>query len=265
MKGEQSSMNNIFKKKSLKTSLLYLIALCTILLPFSNIATATSTAQTSSNCENGDCLQPPTSNVEKEEFNSILKQVQGTETYQELAQNTIIDSLEKSDIVINTVKDNSNSEILASIGFLIGENIQEDNLAYVEIGYNLTTEQIIYDKNIFTSANENGSGNVTMTMNDTEIFSMNFNDKGEIINQNGEVISQEEFYNSVVENHSGNISTASWCNTAISLLCGAGGAAGCWAAAAALGLTTGVGGVALSAVCGAISSLGCAGAANAIC
>ena len=44
-----------------------------------------------------------------------------------------------------------------------------------------------------------------------------------------------------------------------------GRAGGYWAAAAALGITTGWGGFSLGTICGLITSLGCTGATNYIC
>ena len=209
-------------------------------------------------------LEKPTSNVNSNEFDSILKEVKSTETYMELAEETNIDSLKKSDIIINKVEENS--ETAASVGFLIGENVENDNLAYVEIAYNLSDEEVAFDKKMYASPNEDGTANLRMVINNEEIFSMDLNDTGEIIGDNGQVISQEEFYSSTVEDfYDDEVSTQGWCEWVITALCGAGGGAGCWAAASALGITTGVGGVSLAAVCSTIGALGCAGATKAIC
>lgn len=251
-------MKSIFRMKSLKISILSMIACFTVILPFSNTTLAAK--------QSVDGLEKPTSNVESDEFDSILKEVKGTETYKSLAEDTNIDSLEKSDIVINKVENDSETETAASVGFIIGEDVKNDDLAYVEIAYNLSDEKVEFDKEMYASPNEDGTANLKMVVNDEEVFSMNLNDEGEIIDEDGQIISQEEFYNSAVEDlDDGEISTQGWCEWVVGALCGAGGGAACWGAAAALGITTGVGGVSLATVCSTIGSLGCTGATKAIC
>jgi len=61
------------------------------------------------------------------------------------------------------------------------------------------------------------------------------------------------------------IATFGWCEWVVGALCGTGGGIACFALAAALGITTGVGGLTLAGVCGLIGALGCTGATLTIC
>nr|WP_068982960.1 MULTISPECIES: hypothetical protein [Lysinibacillus] len=80
------------------------------------------------------------------------------------------------------------------------------------------------------------------------------------------VLTQDEFYKQAVQQMGGSkIVTFRWCEWVVGALCGTGGEIACFALAAALGITPGVGGLTLAGVCGLIGALGCTGATLAIC
>jgi halocin C8-like bacteriocin domain-containing protein len=61
------------------------------------------------------------------------------------------------------------------------------------------------------------------------------------------------------------VQAAGLCEWAVGVLCGTGGAAGCFGACTAIGIVTGPGGLGCATVCGLIAALGCVGATDVIC
>jgi len=248
-------------KKS-KQILLILLSFLLFSMPLFNVSNAIAAGKNYS-CEQGKCLEVPKSNVNDKKFDEILTLVKQTEKYKDLSSKTVINDLTKKDIVINTI--NSNGKKIATISFIIGKKIQTDNLAYVELVYDIEKNVVNTSKLLYGYLKENNLINISMTVNDEKAFSMDINEKGEII-QNDTVISQDDFYNQAVEEmQKDSISTSGWCEWTMAALCGAGGAAACYALAIGLGLTTGIGGLGLATVCGLIASLGCTAATKKVC
>lgn len=265
---------NFLKSKSIK-SVLIVLAFLMILMPLINtrqvvLASEKFDGKMNFNCSgNNKCFnvpEVPTSNVSDQEFNNILNNVKKTKEYKQLSKETVINQLAKKDIVINKSEDTV--EKLVSVGFIIGEKIGSDNLAYVEIVYDLENKTVFAKKMLYGKAKENGLINIRMVVNDKQAFSMDLNKDGQIIGEDGQVISQEDFYKQAVNDinmSKGGFTTNSWCEWAVGALCGAGGGAACYAIAVGLGLTTGIGGFALATVCGLIGALGCTAATKKIC
>lgn len=87
---------------------------------------------------------------------------------------------------------------------------------------------------------------------------------GELVKLNKYLIQEGEI--SLVEDFTLEVGTPnSFCTWAMAALCGTGGAAACYGLAALLGITTGLGGLALAVVCGLIVALGCTGATLYVC
>lgn len=255
-------MENIIENKSIKKSIFLLLSFLVILLPFSDTRN-TALASEKFNCKDGQCLEVPTSNVSEKEYKNILNKVKKTEEYKKLSKEYAINSLKKEDIVIN--KAESETQVAASVGFIFGEKM-ENNLAYIEIGYDLSNESVYAEKLLYGEEKENGLLDITMVVNGELAFSMDINKKGEIIGENGEVINQDDFYQQAVdEMNKDEYTTFGWCEWTVAALCGAGGGAGCYALAIGLGLTTGIGGLGLATVCALIASLGCTAATIKIC
>lgn len=227
-----------------------------LLLPFNNIQSGVSASE-KFECQGGDCIAKPESNVTQKEFNNILKEVKKTEEYKKLSEETAINTLSKKDIIINK------EDHRVAVSFIIGEKVRNDNLAYVELLYDLNKKKVETYKLLYGEEKDDGLLNIRMEVSGEELFSMDINEKGEII-ENGQVISQESFYEKVVGVQDG-YTPYGWCEWAVGALCGAGGGAGCYALALALGITTGIGGFSLATVCGLIGALGCTAATKKIC
>ncbi|MGF7013367.1 halocin C8-like bacteriocin domain-containing protein [Ornithinibacillus bavariensis] len=239
--------------------LLLLITFVLLLLPTNSVFASLG----NTSCDGNNCLEAPTSNVNEKEFKDIWNKVKKTKEYKKLAKDSIVNSLNKDDIVIN--KAENGVQQVASIGFIIGNKVSSDNLAYVEILFDLEKENVLTVKKMYGELTESGLINIRMVVNDDIGFSMNINMDGEIVGENGDIISQDEFFEEVVNDMAPEFSTYGWCEWVVGALCGTGGGAGCFALAAALGITTGVGGLALASVCGLIGALGCTAATIAIC
>lgn len=231
--------------------------LLVFLLPLNNIQNGVSASE-KFECQGGDCIAKPESNVTQKEFNNILNKVKKTDEYKKLSKETIINELPKKDIVIHK------EDYRVGVSFIIGERIGQDNLAYVELLYDLDQNTVEAYKLLYGEEKDNGLINIRMDVNGEEAFSMDINENGEII-EDGQIISQEAFYEKVVGDQGGGYTTFGWCEWAVGALCGAGGGAGCYALALALGITTGIGGLSLATVCGLIGALGCTAATKKIC
>ncbi|MGG0657559.1 halocin C8 precursor-like protein [Rummeliibacillus pycnus] len=249
--------------KKVKQRFLILFAFLLVCMPIFNVSNAIAAGE--KYCD-GKCLETPTSNVSDKEFKNILKDVKKTKEYKEFAKTTVINKLKDKDIVINTTDTDTNGHEVATVGFIIGEKIQSDNLAYVELVYDIEKEVVNTSKLLYGYKKSDNLINISMIVNNEKAFSMDINEKGEIINKDGNVISQDDFYDQAVKEMKKNtISTLGWCEWAVGALCGAGGGAACWALAIALGITTGIGGFSLATVCGLIGALGCTAATIKIC
>jgi|GEM_PF-963327 len=246
---------NVFFKKSLLKMLAFSIFSFSI-FSYSSLGV---TAGEMNECS--ECLEVPVSNVTDEEFNSILNKVFESEEYKSLAEETIIGELDKDSIIIEKFQN------VASVNFMIGEKVSSDHLVNVEFIYLVDQDLIYAEKLLYGQLQDNGLINISMKVNGFDIFSMDLDEKGNIVGDDGAVISQIEFYENVIKELEDNSSFVSrgWCEWAVGALCGTGGGVGCYALAAALGITTGIGGVTLAGVCGLIASLGCTAATKFIC
>ncbi|PGZ27586.1 hypothetical protein COE50_26050 [Bacillus anthracis] len=212
-------------------------------------------------CPTNQCLEKPISNITTSEFDNILSQLEQTTEYKTLVQDTNIQLVEKNNIFINN--EDSKTRNITNIEFAFEKNIVKDNLVYIKVVFDRTNNKIITVQKIISTQDKDGNISISMNADNVQVYSMTINQDGKIINQSGKVISQEKFYDDTVNNLGEN--TRGWCEWAMAALCGAGGGAACYAVAAGLGITTGVGGVALATVCGLIGSLGCTAATNAVC
>jgi len=104
--------------------------------------------------------------------------------------------------------------------------------------------------------------NLTNYVGDKKYYEFNIKD-GNLYNSNFEKVNKQQLQDSASANLGAQ--KEGWCEWAVGALCGGGGAAGCYGVAAALGITTGIGGLSLATVCGIISSLGCTAATKKIC
>jgi halocin C8-like bacteriocin domain-containing protein len=112
----------------------------------------------------------------------------------------------------------------------------------------------------------------TVGNSSTEVYNFNVDPDGKLTDSNGNTVDitkaisdSEKVLADMNATNAKEFGTTSFCSYAISALCGTGGGVACYAAAGALGITTGVGGLGLAAVCSLISSLGCSAATDRIC
>ncbi|PTG82036.1 hypothetical protein BU644_11475 [Staphylococcus chromogenes] len=155
-----------------------------------------------------------------------------------------------------------------SVNFIFGKDLarKNNNLSMIELKYNESNKDIFYNHIMyskFVKHNHKEYINLKGILNDKPYYEFNIDQKGHYYDQNFKITSkdkiEEESFKNLPPKERG------WCEWAVGALCGTGGAGGCWAAAAALGITTGWGGFSLAAICGLITSLGCTGATNYIC
>ena len=254
-------MRDLVNHDKIKKNILLLLSFLLIVMSLSFNSIDAKAAM----CEKDrKCLEAPTSNVTDKEFKNILKEVKTTADYKELAKTTAINQLNHKDVVINKVE--NGRETFASVGFIFGKKTSADNLVYVEFIYDFNNQSIYTKKMLYGKLQESGHINIKMVINDDVSFTMNINENGDIIGSDGQVLTQDEFYKQAVQQMGGSkIATFGWCEWVVGALCGTGGGIACFALAAALGITTGVGGLTLAGVCGLIGALGCTGATLTIC
>ncbi|WP_211655516.1 halocin C8 precursor-like protein [Planococcus alpniumensis] len=216
-----------------------------------------------------------TSNVEQNEFNQIRNALKNTEEYQAYKENTKINSISKGDIIINTV-DGSKGDI-AYIEFVFGGLAKtSDNLAYVQFTYDVKNGDILTNQAVYAENIDQGKIRINafynLDGNQTEIYDITVDTAGTIFDEKGLMLSHDDFVASAehkIQQAGKNADEfgayASFCEYAVGALCGTGGGVLCYAAAGALGITTGIGGLGLAAVCALIGSVGCTAATDQIC
>lgn len=220
---------------------------------------------------NDEILQAPQSNVDNSIKNHIINEVLKTEQFQRYKDETKIIQIPRKNIFVNEFTD-ENDNTIYSVEFVFEQRLAENsnNLAYVEFKYDRSKNEVIFDQSLYSKfAEYNGETYIHIK---SEILGEHYYDfylseDGEIYDSEFNLKTSDEFFNDVINNSSNNdqFTTYGFCEYAIAALCGTGGGAACWAAAAGLGITTGVGGFALSTVCALISSLGCQAASDSIC
>lgn len=235
---------------------------------FGSVGTASASAE-SPMFKNG------TSNVNQKEFNQIRNALKGTEEYQKYKKDTKINSISKENIIINTVDGPKGS--IAYVEFVFNKFAKKsDNLAYVQFTYDVKNADVITDQATYAKKLDGERIKISTFFNldgvQTKIYDIVIDNEGTMFDENELVITPEKFIIDAEKNIKDagkNIDEAStyatFCEYAISALCGTGGGVLCYAAAGALGITTGVGGVALAGVCALIGSIGCTAASDRIC
>ncbi|RIL26267.1 hypothetical protein BUY98_15350, partial [Staphylococcus gallinarum] len=147
-----------------------------------------------------------------------------------------------------------------SINYVFGKKLAKmnDNLAMIELKYNEANNEVFYNHMMypkFVKYNNKEYINMKGILNGIPYYEFNIDQKGHYYDKNFKHTSKDEIEKDSAKNLPPK--ERGWCEWAVGALCGTGGAAGCWATATALGITTGWGGFSLATICGLISSLGC--------
>ncbi|UXH46118.1 halocin C8 precursor-like protein [Rossellomorea vietnamensis] len=216
------------------------------------------------------------SNVDNQEFNHIRNSLKKTEEYQLYKTTSKINSISTDQIVINTVEGTKGK--IAYIEFIFGKFTSKSNgLAYVQFTYDTKAEKVISHQDLFAQKVDDENINLKMLYhfnhNQKEIYDVTIDKDGLLFDKDGLEISQEDFLSNgqlnikslTTPNGQDEIGALGFCEYAVAGLCGTGGGVACYGVAAALGITTGLGGLGLAAVCSLIGSLGCAAASDQIC
>ncbi|SUM43779.1 Uncharacterised protein [Staphylococcus intermedius NCTC 11048] len=211
-------------------------------------------------------VSKPTSNVDSKTKQDIINKIKNTSIYKEHANSTSINSIKDENIIVHLDKgENTN---VYSVSYIFGKELAQknNNLAMIELKYNEANKEIFYDHMMYSKFVKHDNKeyiNMKGVLNDKPYYEFNIDQKGHYYDKNFNITSkdkiEEESFKNLPPKERG------WCEWAVGALCGTGGAGGCWAAAAALGITTGWGGFTLATICGLITSLGCTGATNYIC
>ena len=154
-----------------------------------------------------------------------------------------------------------------TVSFIFGKNLSKTNhnLATVNFKYAKEKNSIFFDSSLYAKyVNHSNEKYVNLTnyVGDKKYYEFNIKD-GNLYNSNFEKVNKQQLQDLASANLGAQ--KEGWCEWAVGALCGGGGAAGCYGVAAALGITTGIGGLSLATVCGIISSLGCTAATKKIC
>lgn len=249
------------EKFLLNKNILFLIALVLMLSPIIMSGRVIAVANdVKENCENEQCLAIPESNVSDNEFQSILDSLKGTSEYQSILNSTQVSKVSSDNVIINQ----DTSEDIYTVEFIMGQDLAKiDNLAYIKFTLNKESDKVLTTEKIYAESGDENSINLTMFVNDSHIFDMEINKDGKIVSDSGGLISNDDFYDEVVADLDSQVGPImrGWCEWAMGALCGA----ACYAVAAALGITTGLGGLALATVCGLITALGCTAATKKVC
>ena len=195
-------------------------------------------------------VSKPQSNVDSKTKQNIIKKIKKSNAYKKHANSTSIDSIKDDDIIVHLDKGKNTN--VYSINYVFGKKLAKmnDNLAMIELKYNEANNEVFYNHMMYSKF---------VKYNNKEYINM----KGHYYDKNFKHTSKDEIEKDSAKNLPPK--ERGWCEWAVGALCGTGGAAGCWATATALGITTGWGGFSLATICGLISSLGCTGATNYIC
>lgn len=211
-------------------------------------------------------VSKPTSNVDSKTKQDIINKIKKSDVYKKHANSTSINSIKDENIIVHLDKGKNTN--VYSVNFIFGKELAQknNNLAMIELKYNEANKDIFYNHMMyskFVKHNNKEYINMKGILNDKPYYEFNIDQKGHYYDQNFKITSkdkiEEESFKNLPPKERG------WCEWAVGALCGTGGAGGCWAAAAALGITTGWGGFSLATICGLITSLGCTGATNYIC
>ncbi|PYZ97627.1 hypothetical protein CR205_03255 [Alteribacter lacisalsi] len=217
------------------------------------------------------------SNVSNKEFNQIRNGLKHTDAYKAYKDMSMINAVPNRDIIINTVEGENGT--YAYVEFMLDAHkaSMSDNLVYAQFTYHLDEQRVVSDHGLYAMELDDDYINLKMLYNvngtGVEVYDVNVDVDGKMSDIDGLEILEEDFIASselkiksiLDELDPEEMGSNSFCEYALAALCGAGGGAGCYAAAAALGITTGIGGVSLAIVCGAISSVGCTAASDQIC
>ena len=215
--------------------------------------------------ESGE-VNKPTSNVDSKTKQDVINMVKNSAVYKEHANSTSIDSIKDENIIVHLDKgENTN---VYSVNYIFGKELAQknNNLAMIELKYNEANKEIFYDHMMYSKFVKHDNIeyiNMKGILNDKPYYEFNIDQKGHYYDKNFKITTKDKIEQESFENLPPK--ERGWCEWAVGALCGTGGAGGCWAAAAALGITTGWGGFSLATICGLITSLGCTGATNYIC
>ncbi|WP_082233103.1 halocin C8 precursor-like protein [Halobacillus massiliensis] len=219
------------------------------------------------------------SNVSQKEFNQIRNDLKHTTAYKKYKEKSKINSISQHNIVINKVEGAGGDYAYIEFVFNKNQAANSDNLVYAQFTYDLKNKQVITDQGLFAeSLGTDGSFNMNVMYglgdDEVELYNVDVDKDGNLTDIDGLSITQEQVQTDASgkikdllgkQANGDELKSLGFCEYAVTALCGAGGSVGCYALAGALGITSGIGGVALAAVCGMIGSLGCAAATDAIC
>ena len=211
-------------------------------------------------------VSKPQSNVDSKTKQNLIKKIKKSNAYKKHANSTSIDSIKDDNIIVHLDKGKNTN--VYSINYVFGKKLakKNDNLAMIELKYNEANNEVFYDHMMyskFVKYNNKEYINMKGILNGKPYYEFNIDQKGHYYDKNFKHTSKDEIEKDSAKNLPPK--ERGWCEWAVGALCGTGGAGGCWAAATALGITTGWGGFSLATICGLISSLGCTGATNYIC
>ncbi|ELK47856.1 MULTISPECIES: halocin C8 precursor-like protein [Bacillaceae] len=259
------------KMRRFKSVSLVMVMLALILssFSFSTVVTAHS----------GDFTANMESNVSQKEFNKIRNDLKHTKAYKKYKAKTKINAVSKHNIVINKVEGAGGDYAYIEFVFDKNQSAKSGNLVYAQFTYDMKNKEVVADQGLFAeSLGTDGSFNMSVLYGvgdeETELYNVDVDKDGNLTDIDGLALTQQQVTtdaNNKIKEMLGkqaegnDVQSLGFCEYAVTALCGAGGSAGCYALAGALGITSGVGGVALAAVCGMIGSLGCAAATDAIC
>lgn len=212
-------------------------------------------------------LDKPESNVNEKTKENYIEFIKKSDRYKKYANETDIDKVKKDNIIVENNQTEDGKKNVYTVSFIFGEKLAKanNNLATVNFKYAKEKDSIFFDSSLYAKyVNHDNEKYVNLTshINDQKYYEFNIKD-GKLYNSNFEEVDKQEIKDTSATNLG--VQKEGWCEWAVGALCGGGGAAGCYGAAAALGITTGIGGLSLATVCGIISSLGCTAATKKIC
>ncbi|SDI81794.1 halocin C8-like domain-containing protein [Alteribacillus bidgolensis] len=128
----------------------------------------------------------------------------------------------------------------------------------------LEDERLILKRSYDVKQLNDNMAKLKLTVDDNVIYDVKLKDD-QVITKDGHTYDGQDFIEKKTEEINSQVKASFWCEYIVGALCGGAGAAGCWAAAAALGITTGVGGVSLAVICGMIGAVGCTATVSYVC
>ncbi|MHB7942304.1 halocin C8 precursor-like protein [Staphylococcus capitis] len=210
----------------------------------------------------------PQSNVSETIKHKMITKIKASKQYKNYASDTSINQINKENIIVTKTKSKENKNSVYTVSFIFGEKLAKKNkhLSMVEFKYNTGNKKVFYDHAMYTKfIHHNGKKfiNVSGSVSGNKYYEFNLGQDSKLYDKNFKLTTQKNIENQSYKNLPPR--NRGWCEWAVGALCGTGGGAACYAAAAGLGITTGVGGFALATVCSLIGSLGCTAATNKIC